>query len=107
MKEFIYKKDGSVTEVTHPDRPTEPTLLSKTALLDHAESQLGSADKVIEVLEAAKGSSAAGVRYVYERYQAATTFEKTKATSFFATLQSASIITEAEKNKLVNNWPQS
>jgi hypothetical protein len=64
MKEYIYK-DGKVTEVTHPDPETKPEFLSKTALLDHAVSQLGSADKVIEVLE------------------------------------------EAEKNKLVNNWPQS
>ena len=79
--------------------------LTKTGFLDHAETELGSVDRVIEVLEGARDSSTKSVRYAYQRYEAATLFDKTKATGFFDGLQTASILTESERNKLVTNWP--
>ena len=87
------------------DQSAVPLDLTKTSFLDHAETELGSVDRVIEVLEGARDSSTKSVRYAYQRYEAATLFDKTKATGFFDGLQTASILTESERNKLVTNWP--
>jgi hypothetical protein len=91
---------------------TEPIiksiLLSKTAFIDHAETQLGGMDRLMEVLEEIRDHPDRSIRGVYEYYQAAVTFEKDKATVFFDALNTPpdNIITQDERDDLVENWPQ-
>ncbi len=113
----ITRGPGRVTETyyTPPVAPTpQPLMLSKTAFMDIATTALGGGQtgraRFQEIIEAAKvfaGATAAAreVRFVHERYTAATSFSKSNVQAMCAILVAASIMTPQENTDLIAAWP--
>lgn len=114
MKNIIYHNDpadplfGTTTEVDLPDPPTAPLVLSKTAFQDLAWAQLGGGTTGMARFNVIMNGCKTGsdvLQAVYDRYQAALTFEKAKVL-LFTQIMVPSVMTQAEANAILNNWPQ-
>jgi len=99
---------GETTTSTVPDPPSIPSLLSKTAFQDLAVANLGSGTTGMTRFQAIIDACPAGsgaVKFCFSRYEAAVTFEKADVANFTAIMVGASIMTQAEADAILNNWP--
>jgi hypothetical protein len=108
---ITYAKDGTV-ESTRVIGQTSPSVISKTAFQDLAVSKLGGGvtgmARFMAVMDATKGSASDVVRFAYARYEAASTFEKTKVgqlTMLMASDSTVGHLTTDERTLILDNWP--
>lgn len=92
-----------------PVAPTpQPMLLSKTAFQDLSVAHLGAGmtgmARFQAIMDACAGGSGA-IKFCFSRYEAAQTFEKTQVANFTAIMVAAAIMTQAEADAILNNWP--
>jgi hypothetical protein len=113
MKEIITHSDGTTETIDHPDPPSAPLILSKTAFQDYVVSQLGSGAtgmaRFTEIMDATRDSASGAVRFAYARYEAALTFEKTNTatlTAIMAADTQAGHLTTDERAAILDNWPE-
>lgn len=113
VKEIIYENGQINGEIDHPDPPTTPRVLSKTAFQDYAVSQLGGGAtgmaRFTEIMDATRDSASGAVRFAFARYEAAQTFEKSNTealTAIMAEDSQAGHITSDERSAILANWPE-
>ena len=114
MKEIITYTDpadprfGTTVEIDHPDPPTVPQILSKTAFQDYAVSQLGAGTtgmaRFQAIMDAAEVASGA-VKFCFSRYEAANTFAKDQVDAFTQIMVAATIMSATERSNVLTNWP--
>ena len=103
-----YALDGTPdrSQAREPREGVFPRTLTKTAFMDTWVAASLSAARYGAVMKAMKDSSDGDVIYAYERYTAASTFDKTLTESLTSTLVSSSIMTSNERTALLNAWPK-
>lgn len=100
---------------TNPAVATTPPTISKTAFMDICETAFGGGatgrQRFGNIIAACAASNDGEVRFVYERYQGASTFDKSKVTALMSLLISkgTNLITpqvSSDERTAVNNlWP--
>jgi hypothetical protein len=105
--EIVIRDDGQVIEtITVPD--PAPLILSKTGFQDLAWAHLGAGTTGMArfnvIMTACKGGDDV-LQAVYDRYQAAQTFEKAKVDAFTQIMVAASVMTSGERTAILDNWP--
>ncbi len=89
--------------------------LTKDAFIDYCSLQFGNAAigpaRFGAIIVAARASTDPTVAYAISKYDAVGTVVKTQAQKFFQALRAANlpagaVVTTAEINAIVNNWPQ-
>jgi hypothetical protein len=101
-------RDGTFTRPPIHTPPAESKILSKINFQDYAVSQLGGSvtgmarfQTIIDSCEKSTGA----VKFCYSRYVAASKFEKNDVKDFTDILVLATIVTLAEQEALLVNWP--
>lgn len=99
------------TEIADP--PKVPRTLSKTQFQDYAVSKLGGGltgmRRFTEIMDATRDSANPAVRFAYERYQAAVTFEKANTALLTGVMAQDTAtpghLTAAEQAAIIQDWP--
>lgn len=121
----IYNAAGQIIDtIVTPDPPKGPVVLSTTGFMDAAitgvrgansSSQAAAEARFIDIIEAARSFTDAGnverakrVRYVYERYARATTFNKAVVAGMLALFRVAGVasLTPGEEAGISAAWPK-
>ena len=104
--EVIYYPDGTTQTVQHPDPPKSHVIFSKTAFNKYAATQFGSMGRFQDILDASEASTGS-VKFCFTQYVAAITFEKSEVEYFTNVMVTATppIMTVAERDAVLNNWP--
>lgn len=105
--------DGTYTNPTPPTPVTTYKILSKTAFQDYAITVLGGGltgmTRFMEIMNATKNSASGPVQFAWERYNAASSFEKDNTDLLTDVMLSDTItsghIVQSEKDDLISNWP--
>ena len=89
---------------------TSPILLSRTGFQDLCVSCLGAGvtgmSRFSNIMDATKAHENGAVRFAYERYNSALTFEKTNAETLLSILYTFEVITEKELTDILAGWPE-
>jgi len=108
---------ASVVDLGAETTETKPTLLSKTAFMDHVVAQFVAVnggdigdgyERFDEVMEAARTSAQGKVRAAYKRYDAASTFSKDTTaalTQWMVDSADTGRLTTTERTAVLDNWP--
>lgn len=110
-----YNGPGDSTNPPMPAPPVVPATLSKTAFMDLCETAFGGGTtgraRFGKIIKACAASTDDEVRFVYERYQGALTFDKTKVFGFFTLLINKGVglvdpaVSTTERTAVNNGWP--
>jgi hypothetical protein len=118
-KQRVFTNSVLVEEIDLPEPPAVPAALSKTQFIDTAIAGIvstgltqGAAEaRFQEIIEAAKNfagttEQARRVRYAYERYAAATAFDKTLVGGLLSLFVAAGVasMTGAERTAILAAW---
>lgn len=104
-------------EINMPDAPKVPMVISKTAFMDMCETAFGGGAtgraRFGKIIKACASSTDDEVRFVYERFQGAQTFDKAKVFGFMSLLISKGAalvdpqVSVAERAAVNTAWPNS
>ena len=84
-----------------------PVVLPNLEFLRYAAAQLGSGGRVTEIIEGFRDHATADLRYGFQEFDKATSFDKVKVDELLGAGVTGGILT-AEEHQLINeNWPES
>ena len=84
-----------------------PKVLPILDFLRYAAAQLGSGGRVTEIIEGFRDHATADLRYGFQEFDKATSFDKVKVSELLSAGVTGGILT-AEEHQLINeNWPES
>ena len=91
-----------------PDVPEPyPKVLPILDFLRYAAAQLGGGGRVTEIIEGFRDHATADLRYGFQEFDKATSFDKVKVDELLGAGVTGGILT-AEEHQLINeNWPES